>query len=512
MSDGPGSYWDVLGLWHPIANGSSYYRDEFVIIQHRVHHSRKARQRNNLSRSLRDRLQNDKFVKIDGKEKIIYYKMNKKHNRIISANAICLLAFMAMFCFRLPAQIINKSPTKILTVSLNVNDSDGVIYNDRSIPTFLEIQNHTDDTLTFIIEWLIETDDQRPLKQVSVSSKVKGHAIVKAFCPLFIFPGPGFFKITGTLTLQAGEQYKASKVIGVDPEKITAQLNPQADFLNFWTTSLKELESVAPEFKVIPVERNGKTRSNLFKVEMKSFGGLIVRGWLEEPKKPGKYPALIRVPGYTGNMEPIDKYDDLIVLSFNPRDHGESDNSGERSYAMWVRGMESKENYFYRGLYLDCIRAVDFIMTRNDVDRNRIAIWGGSQGGGLSFATAALDKRINLCIADIPFLCDWQKYFEVTHWDEMDDWFAQHPTATWTSVLKTLSYYDTKNMAGKITCPVIMDIGLQDDVCPPATSFATYNLIRSKKEYSIYKNEGHHQPDGHYENRFLRLRKIFKMN
>jgi len=274
---------------------------------------------------------------------------------------------------------------------------------------------------------------------------------------------------------------------------------------------LKELEAITPEYKVIPQKRDGNTKTNLFKVEMTSFGGLTVRGWLEVPKKKGIYPALLRVPGYQQNMKPIDKYDDLIVLSFNTRDHGESDNTGERSYAMWVRGLDTKENYYYRGIYLDCIRAVDFLMSRKDVDTNRIAIWGGSQGGGLSFATAALDQRIDLCISDIPFLCEWQKYFEITHWDEIDTWFEKHPEQTWQSMLQALSYFDTKNMAKRITCPVIMGIGLQDNVCPPATSFVTYNYINSPKEYTIYKDETHSQPESHYKNRFLMLKKMFNM-
>ncbi len=210
--------------------------------------------------------------------------------------------------------------------------------------------------------------------------------------------------------------------------------------------------------------------------------------------------------------KPLDKYDDMIVFSFNTRDHGESDNSGDRSYDMWIRGMESKERYFYRGLFLDCIRALDYLESRTDVDTDRIAIWGGSQGGGLSFAISALDPRIALCIADIPYMCDYTRYFAITHWDEVDDWFAEHPTHTWQLMYHTLSYFDTKYMAHHIKCPVIMGIGLQDDVCPPSTSFMTYNLIDSKKEYSVYKTEKHSQPSSHYESRFLKIRKIFNMD
>jgi len=76
--------------------------------------------------------------------------------------------------------------------------------------------------------------------------------------------------------------------------------------------------------------------------------------------------------------------------------------------------------------------------------------------------------------------------------------------------LNTLAYYDTKNLAHKIKCPVWMGIGLQDDVCPPATSFVTYNYIESEKSYVVYKNDYHSQPDEHYENRMKELRAYLK--
>ncbi len=398
-----------------------------------------------------------------------------------------------------------------LAIRIDVNDIDGVLYNTRMVQTFMDIKNKTGHKMPLQIAWSIMTDDWKPLKQVGINATVDAGNTLQAYCPLFDYPGPGFYRIAATVTAQSGKIYTASIVIGVEPEKITSQLTPQPDFDAFWANSLRELAAVPPSYKVTPQKRGAHAKTNLYKVEMTSFGGLVVRGWLEVPKKRGVYPVLLRVPGYEGNMEPIDQYDDLIVFSFNPRDHGDSDNTGERSYAMWTRGMEAKESYFYRGLYLDCIRAVDYLISRKDVDDSRIAIWGGSQGGGLSFATAALDQRIDLCIADIPFLSDWQKYFEVTHWGEIDLWFAAHPTQTWLSMLHTLSYFDTMNMASKINCRVIMGIGLQDDVCPPATSFATYNRIKSPKSYTIYKNSVHNQPESHYADRFELLRKAFEM-
>ena len=352
------------------------------------------------------------------------------------------------------------------------------------------------------ITWSIATDDWRPLIQTVIPLKIDGSKTTKAYCPWFNFPGPGFYRISARISSGDADIYDVSMVVGIDPERLKSAMNSPSDIDEFWKKSIGELNGIQPNYKVTQIQRNGKSKTNLFRVEITSIGGLRVRGWLEVPKKEGIYPALLRVPGYTENLTPLDKYDDLIVFSFNTRDHGESDNSGERSYDMWVRGMDSRDNYFYKGIILDCIKALDYLESRDDVDMERIAIWGGSQGGGLSFAISALDSRIAFCIADIPYMCDYRRYFAITHWDEIDNWFAEDPTHNWQLMFHTLNYFDTRYLVQKIACPVVMGIGLQDDVCPPSTSFISYNLITSPKHYTIYKTEKHSQPDSHYEDRF----------
>jgi len=401
---------------------------------------------------------------------------------------------------------------EIFTVKLDVNDADGVLHNERSIQAFVEMENHSDETLSAKIEWNISSDNFIPLFHCVLEENVKEQGRLKSYCPHYQYPGPGFYRIEARVSTSSGKTVERLFNIGIEPEKITAPVDAQPDLDEFWQKSLSGLKKINPEYKLTPIKREGDFKTNLFRVEMKSIGGLTVRGWLELPKESGKYPALLRVPGYTENLEPIDKYNDLIVFSFNTRDHGESDNTGIRNYDMWVRGMEKPDGFFYHQLILDCMQAMDYLCSRDDVDTSRIAVWGGSQGGGLSFSLAALDKRIDMCIADIPFLCEFPRYFETSHWIEVDEWFDKNPEQTWQSMFKTLSYFDMKNMAHKITCPVYMGIGLQDDVCPPATSFVAYNYIKSKKEYSIYKYEKHGQPHSHYENRFLEIRKFFMMD
>ena len=236
---------------------------------------------------------------------------------------------------------------------------------------------------------------------------------------------------------------------------------------------------------------------------MRSLGNVTIRGWYQKPKGKGKrFPAILRVPGYGQEMQPDGEDAELGYFSLSIRGHGNScDDVPRMPENYWLRGLDDKTGYFYQGAYADCVRAVDFLMTRSELDHKRIAVTGASQGGGLSLAAAALDSRIAVCAPDIPFLCDWNQYFKTSHWPEMDEWIADHPKHTWATTLKTLSYFDTMNMAHRIKCPVFASLGVQDDICPPRTVFATFNRLAGPKEFRSYANAGHYFPIEHAKER-----------
>ena len=299
------------------------------------------------------------------------------------------------------------------------------------------------------------------------------------------------------------------------PEKVRSELTKESDFDGFWKDSLTELKAIEPDFEVVPQPSRGSESTDVVEVTMRSHGHIHVRGWLEIPRSKGPHPAVIRVPGYGANMKPLgdgSNWKDMVVFSFNPRGHGNSvDEVPGTSEDYWIRGLDDKRTYYYRGAYLDCVRAVDFISSRADVDQTQIAVWGGSQGGGFAFATAALDPRIDFCAADIPFLCDWVNYFKLTHWPEMDKWIADSDTRSWESTLQTLSYFDTMNMADRIRCRTVMGIGLQDAVCPPSTSFAAYNRVAGQKSFRIYRDKGHGLGSSHWNWVWQQMRDAFEL-
>jgi cephalosporin-C deacetylase len=326
---------------------------------------------------------------------------------------------------------------------------------------------------------------------------------------------PGFYNAT---VLYSGENNnkKMDFSIGVRPEEIISPTDRPADFDNYWMRAKRELAAVDPQFKLIRKDSLCTPEREVFLVEMRSLGNVLVRGWYARPVKPGKYPAILMVQGYSSIMIPEYTYqgNDMVSFALNIRGHGNSKddiNPGFPGYMLYF--LNDKELYIYRGAYMDCVRAVDFLSSRDCVDTTRIAVEGGSQGGALSFATAALDSRIDLCVPAVPFLSDFKDYFKVAAWPggEFVNYFKAHPEIPREEFYKTLSYIDIKNLAPWIKVPVLMSVGLRDVTCPPHINFAAYNQLTAPKEYRVYPNSGHGLPGDYGDFKMAWIKKHFNL-
>jgi cephalosporin-C deacetylase len=387
-----------------------------------------------------------------------------------------------------------------LKLEIDKIGQDGTVRTLDVPPLGVTLRNSSDAAISGELSWAVEDDEGTQLTSGTVVAKIPAGGDERIELA-FSTPKSDVYRIRYEFTaVDGGEPVSAARTFAYRPQEIQAALTKQADIDEFWQETLAALNDVDPQFRLTRApERDSKTHQ-VFEVELRSLGGVRVRGWYETPIAEGKHPALLRVPGYGSNMQPSGMHHPIAVFSFNPRGHGNSqdDVSGTpRDY--WLRGLDDKEGYFYQGAYADCVRAVDFLASRPEVDSSRIGVTGGSQGGGLSLATAALDPRIIACAPDIPFLCDWVNYFKTSDWPEMQDWIDAEPHRSWEQTLKTLSYFDMLNLADRIKCPVFVGMGMQDEICPAGTIFAVYNRLPGGKEFRVYPDAKHWVPDRHYQ-------------
>ena len=326
---------------------------------------------------------------------------------------------------------------------------------------------------------------------------------------------PGFYQIKVSF-IAKNNNARTTFSIGVRPEEIISPTNRPDDFGAYWQKAKEELSCIEPQYNLIKQDSLSTATRNVYVLEMRSLGNVLVRGWYTRPVKSGVYPAILHVQGYSTFAQQSWGYpgDDMISLVLNIRGHGFSQdfiNPGFPGYLQYM--VEDKELYIYRGAYMDCIRAMDFLFEQEEVDKKRVAVEGGSQGGALSIATAALDnERVALCVPHVPFLSDFEDYFKVAGWPggEFERYFESRPASKET-VMKTLSYIDIKNLAPWIKVPVFMGVGLVDTVCPPHINFAAYNQVTTPKNYVVYPEAGHSMPAEFHMAKYNFIRKHFGM-
>lgn len=295
---------------------------------------------------------------------------------------------------------------------------------------------------------------------------------------------------------------------GVRPDDIVSPRDAKEDFWSFWERGLRELAEVDPEYKLtLSTELSGRLR-NVYVVEMKSWGGETIRGYWAVPKAAGKYPVVVTYMGYASRVwaPSGNKGGDRAEFILSIR--GQGLNTPYNTYGEWMcYGLDNKEHYYYRGAYLDTVRAIDFVASRPEVDTRCILIEGGSQGGALTLVAASLDRRVVGAAPYVPFLSDFRDYFEIVDWPA-SKYFAEAERLSISrdAMYDVLTYFDIKNLAERITCPVLMGFGLQDVICPPHTNFAGYNAITSPKQWIVFAEKGHNIG---FERRWLDAREAF---
>ena len=258
----------------------------------------------------------------------------------------------------------------------------------------------------------------------------------------------GFYKVS----LLADGQQKERVVMAYEPEMIGSGADTSFNGKDYYANVLQQLERQQLYALVEKVKKSGGKMREAYKVNIRSIGGRYFEGYYLYPKKRGIYPVVITCAdkNETLEMPAIDSYPDRIDFVITTR-----------------KSLIRNEDY-YKGSYIDIMRAIDFVYSRKEADLKNIFLQGNGCGGAMVLAAAALDKRVAGVSVYAPGYSD-------------------------ESAVEGSKPYEVKNVSENIECPVLMGVGLEDTVCPPADNFEIYNPIKGTKEYYIFI-EGHYPP------------------
>jgi cephalosporin-C deacetylase len=286
-----------------------------------------------------------------------------------------------------------------------------------------------------------------------------------------------------------------AKVVHAD---YRSKVGKPADFDAFWQGVMRQAEAVPLRPEIVPDPLRTSADIEVFQAFYDSLDRVRIAAWYCRPaRRAGRTPAILFTPGY--QMDPPVAKEwaakGYAVLSVAPRGKLRSNRQFNPGYPnLLTHNIVDRHTYAYRGFYVDTWRGVDFLLSRPEVDPDRIGATGTSQGGGLTICTAAMRNEIRAAAAGAPYLCGFLDAIELTHtypYEEINDYLRCYPESR-PAVEETLAYYDGLNFAARITCPIIVNIGLQDNVCPPETGYALFGRIgAADKRLYTYDGHGH---------------------
>ncbi|MBF4571555.1 acetylxylan esterase [Herbiconiux sp. VKM Ac-1786] len=286
----------------------------------------------------------------------------------------------------------------------------------------------------------------------------------------------------------------------------SSQTEPD-DFDEFWSATLAGARAVPVELEATRLDLPFST-IDVFDVSFRGWAGERVRGWLRLPRSSdGPLPAVVQYVGYSGGRgAPVDElfwassgYAHLVMdtrgQGGSPMAEGTGDSGipGATVGGVMTRGIEHRDDYYFRRVFTDAVRAVDAVRTHPAVDPRRVSVLGTSQGGGIALAVAGLVPELQAVSASVPFLCDFPRAIRVTDSDpyrEIGRYLAAHRGAT-AAVTRTLAYFDAVNFSRRASAPALFSTALMDSTCPPSTVFGAYNAYSGPKDITVWEFNGH---------------------
>ncbi len=305
--------------------------------------------------------------------------------------------------------------------------------------------------------------------------------------------------------------------------------NPRpVDFDAYWEEALRELAATDPRAELVPNPVLDHPGVECFDLWFTGVGGARVYAKYLRPSaaaRAGKRaPAVLEFHGYSGHSgdwagKLAYAASGFCLAAMDCRGQGGRSEDkggvlGNTHHGQIIRGLDDPDprKLLFRQIFLDTAQLARVVMALPEVDPERVGAKGGSQGGALTLACAALEPRIKRAAPVFPFLADYRRVWEM---DQAKDAYAELKTffrhfdprhEREEAIFTKLGYIDLQFLAPRIRAEVLMFTGLMDTITPPSTQFAIYNKLTTKKDMKIYPDFGHEGLPGESDLSFNFLR------
>ena len=359
--------------------------------------------------------------------------------------------------------------------------------------------------------------DGKPLKNASVKytfarEKMPAHETHRATLPdgrLRVktagMPCPGFLTCRVFLLDEKGATVADDLAqAAFDPEKLRPMTDMPEDFAAFRAKA--ENAKIPMDPRVERAEQWCTDKVDVYYVRLQSFRkDNYVYGYVSVPKSKGPHPAVLYVPGAgVAKTKPSTYMAEKGVITMTLGIHGIPLDMPDENYDILKNGalynyqfvnLDNRDQYYYKRVFMGCIRAIDYLFTRPEFDGERLMVSGGSQGGGLSIVTTALDPRVKYFVCFYPALCDHMGYLydRAGGWPHMFDRTRVY-FRTAERILNS-RYYDAANFARLIRVPGFFSWGYNDLSCPITSMYSAYNVVTAPKELVLELRNGHRRSE-----------------
>jgi cephalosporin-C deacetylase len=408
------------------------------------------------------------------------------------------ILFRLLILISFTVSIVNaQPPNQLVKVIVAPDHKDWTYKTGEEVKFTISVLRNGNPVLNARIKYEIGPEKMDPSKKDSLNL-ADGKITVSGGT----LKAPGFLRCTVTADVD-NKQYRNLGTAGFDVEAIKPTEENPADFVQFWEQARADLAKIPMDARMTLLPERCTETVNVYHVNLQNYRvGTRLYGILCVPKKDGKYPALLRVPGagvrpYGGDIATAERG----IITFEIGIHGIPVNMDPAVYTSLGSGilndypsynLDNRDRYFYKRVYVGCLRANDFLTSLPQYDGKNLGVAGGSQGGALSIVTAALDSRVKYLVSFYPALSDLTGYLNgrAGGWPHL---FAKNNVSynNTKEKLNTVKYYDVVNFARLLKVPGMYSWGFNDETCPPTSTYSAYNVITAPKQLYLALETGH---------------------